>query len=545
MKIYSEEQMLDVNVRKALIDAINQPSNQKRKNEAKRRHEVYKDQTMKYVMKQLQNEGLKPKTLTLMQNRASNISIAKKVVNKLAKCYKHGVQRDAGTEQVTNQVDLLATLIQFNSGQKKADRYLRLQKNALLFFLPEECGDGKHILKQKVFSPWQYDAVENPRDIDRPIGIILSDYYGGEQAAVIKGGKQQVKGIDATAQKETVRGHSPIAEGASTINGEPAETYIFWGNKYHFTMNKKGEIIAALSPEDLLNPIQMLPGVAMAKERDEGFWAGGGEDLVDGAILVNTQITDMNAILFMQGWGQMVIIGQKGQIPKEMETGPHHAMVLNHNAKKGESPPKVEVVSSNPPVEAWMNSIEQYCALLLSTNNLAPGSISGKLDASNFPSGIAMLFEHSESTEDVTDSQHEFMIAERMEWKILAAWYNYYHERNALIEDYMVVGRFPDPAKLEVKAKFNPASQFVSEAERLDNMKKKKELGIVRMVELVMQENPGITEEEAIEKLVKIRKEAVEAARAMAKMGLGPDGKKQPPADPNKEEEDDADEDDT
>lgn len=518
MKLYSEEQILDPIVRKEIIKAILDTSNQKRKNEAKRRHEVYKDQTIKYVMKKLQNEGLKPATLTLMENRASNISIAKKVVNKLAKCYKDGVRRDAGSDQINLQVDLLNTMLQFTSSQKKVDRYLRLQKNALAFFLPEAIDEGKFVLKMKVFSPWQYDAIENPKDPDCPIGIILSDFYNPQVQSVITGGANQTTGIEATGPKQTVgRDPAPIAEGYATTEAMPAEQYIFWGNKYHFTMDKNGQIINAISPEGLLNPIGMFPGVTMAKERDDGFWAGGGDDLIDGAILINTQITDMNAILFMQGWGQLVITGPKGSVPKQMETGPHHAMVLTYNPKKGEQMPKVDVVSSNPPIDAWMQAIEQYCALLLSTNNLAPGAISGKLDATNFPSGIAMLFEHSESTEDVEDAQHEFAVAERKEWKVIAGWYNYLYDRNALNEDWSVVGRLPEPGKLEVVVKFNPANQFIPESERLDNMRKKKDLGITTQLDMLMQENPGMTEEEATAKLMEIKKEQEEAAARMAK----------------------------
>lgn len=527
--------MLDLATRKAVVDSINQSSNQKRKNEAKRRHEVYKDMTQKYVMKKLQNENLKPETLTLMQNRASNISVAKKVVHKQARAYKYGCTRDAGSEFVTTQIDGLAEMLRFNSGQKKADRYLRLQRNALLWFVPEKVGynmeGGEQFgLKMKVFSPWQYDAIDNPKDIDCPIGIVLSDYFDPVQSSVITGGPNQVQGVDATTAAPT-DGRRPVAQGAYATESMPSETYIFWGNKYHFTMDKNGQIIGAISPADLLNPIGMIPGVPMAVDRDEGFWAGGGDDLIDGAILINTTVTDMNAILFMQGWGQLVITGPKGCVPKQMETGPHHALILTHNPKKNEKPPTVTVVSSNPPIEAWMKATEQYAALLLSTNNLAPSSISGKLDASNFPSGIAMLFENAESTEDVGDSQNEFAVAERQEWKIAGAWHNYLYDRNSLTDEAKALGKLPEPQKLVVNTKFNAAKQTISEKERLENMKLKKDLGIVRMVELIMEENPGMTEKEALEKLTKIQGERMEEQRRMAKeLGLQPGQKPgQPP----------------
>jgi len=523
LKIFNEDQLLDPKVRKQIITGILSSSNQARKNEAKRRHEVFKDQTMKYVMKKLENEGLKDSTLTLMQNRASNISVAKKIVNKKAKAYKHGVSRDAGSEFLNGQISLLAELLDFNVKQKKIDRYLHLQRNALVMFLPEQidyddAGLPKYGIKMDVLSPWQYDVVENPRDRNCPLAVILSDYFDPKQSSVIRGGSNQVQGMDATSVSD---GDSGIAEGAAVTQQQTAEAFIFWTDKYHFTCDKNGQIISSLSPEDNLNPIGEIPGIGLAKERDEGFWAGGGEDLVDGAILINTQITDMNSILFMQGWGQLVITGPKGCVPKQMETGPHHALVLT--TKPNEKEAKVTVVSSNPPVDAWMRAIEQYAALLLSTNNMAPSSMASKLDASSFPSGIAMLFEQAESTEDVTDSQHDFTVAERREWRLIAQWYNYYAERNGLCDSFAVVGALPAAEKLNVKVKFNPASQFVTEKERLENMKLKKDLGIVRQVELIMEENPGLTEEEAMEKLKKITAERMLAQQRMARE-LGTNG---------------------
>lgn len=509
MKLYNEDDLLKVQTRKQIIDGIRSSGNQARKAEARRRHELMKDKTVKYVIKKLEEENLKPATVQLMKNRASNISIMKKVINKLAKAYQYGVRRDAGSDIVNSQVDLLSTLLDFNNRMKKSDRFLRAMKNALLWFMPEFVGMGvdfneKWIVKALVMGPWEYDAVENAKDVDCPVAIVLSDYNPGY----------------ATPTPTDGRGAGVSGKGSTALQGSTADDnkqYIFWSNRYHFTCDKTGAIIGAASPPDLMNPIGEIPGIPMAVGRDDCFWADGGEDLPDGSILVNTMVTDMNAILYMQGWGQMVITGEKGSVPKQMETGPHHAMVLTHDSKKNQKPATVTVVNSNPPVDAWMRAVEQYVALLLSTNNLSPRVMAAKMDAVSFPSGIAMLIESADSTEDVTESQGEFARVERKAWKKYALWHNLYHDRKALDDEFQAVGRLPDPAALNVNPVYNKAAEVVSESEKLDNMKKKKDLAIVRQVELIMQDNPGMTEKEAEKKLLQIKEEQVAAAELEAR----------------------------
>ncbi len=515
MKIYSEEQILDLKVRKQIIEDINSGANVARKTEARKRNEVYKDNTIKYVLQKLANENLRKDTLTLMSNRATNVSICRKIINKLSRSYHSGVQREVAEKTVSESVSMLAMALGFDFKMKKADRYLHLQKNCLPWIMPELYEPGKWTIKLKVFGPWQYDAVENFKDHDCPVGIVLSDFVDSKSQWTPNSGQFQTQGFNASASASA---DSTIAPGPMvTDTCEKAETYIWWSKKYHFTFDKAGAIIASMSPADLLNPIGELPGVPMAKDRDDSFWAGGGEDLADGSILVNTMLTDLNAIMFMQGWGQMVIVAPKGGIPEKLESGPHSAMCFTYDSKKGEAPPDVKVVNSNPPVDSWMKSIEQTVALLLSTNNLSPSTVAAKLDAVNFPSGIAMLIEKSESTEDVKETQLQFALVERKLWSIYAKWHNLYHGIGQLWEDLAVVGKLPE--NLEVSAKFNPGGEVTTESEKLANMKAKWELGIVSKVELLMEENPGMSEEEAMAKLLKIQKEKLDSqASAGAQM---------------------------
>lgn len=516
MKLYSEEQILDVNIRKLIIEDIDSSANTSRRTESLKRQEVYKDNVIKYVLMKLQNEISDPETVRIMSNRATNISIMKKIVNKLSKVYAAGCTREAITNKKVNQdlsqsVSYLALLLDFDARQKKADRYSRFQKNCLPWFMPErvyaEDGTEKYVIKMKVFSPWQYDAIENAKDPDCPLGIVLSDFSGSAGSGVMSG-PNQVNSTDAV-RGVTYPNSALIAQGSNAYTTDKNKHYVFWTNKYHLTCNAKGEIITAITPEDYLNPIGVLPGYPMGIERDENFWATGGEDLTDGSILINTILTDMLGIQFIQGWGQLVITGPKGVVSRTMKGGPHHALIFEYDSQKGQDKPTVDMVSTEVNIAGWLQGVESLVAFILSTNNLAPSAVANKLDATNVASGIAMLIERSESTEDIKDRQGDFARAERREWQIYAKWHNRLLESGVLDDEFALVGALPED--MEVAVRFNQDPEVISESERLDNMQKKKDLGIVRQIELIMQDNPGISEEQAQAKLSEIMKERAAA----------------------------------
>lgn len=497
IKLVNDEQILNEQFRVAVIRDLEGSVNLARKREARKRYEVFKDQTVKWVIQKLRDEGLKDSTLKVMVNRASNISVCRKVINKLARCYSGGVKRDTGTETGNLVIDQLAQLLNFDQKQKKADKYRKLFKNALSLIVPELLyteGERQVFgIKKKIFGPHQYDVIESARDAECAGAIILSDYDENSLASL------------PVQNNSTSLSYQAKKEGAQSSLGKK-KFYIWWTAKYHFTTDEQGKVLASLSPEGLLNPIGELPAVTYAEDQDGNYWAEGGEDLVDGSILINTLLTDMFAIAYMQAWGQLVITGKK--IPEVLEGGPHSMLVLTYD--DGDPEPKVSVVSANPPLAEWRACIEQLVALLLSTNDLAPSNVSVKLDASSFPSGIAMLIEKSQATGSIESTQREFAAGERKEWRVVKAWHNYLFERKALDDEYSAIGVIPK--ELEVSAKFLDTKEVTTEKEKLETIKLRKELALNTQVELIMLDNPSMTEEEAKQKLLKLAKERTENA---------------------------------
>ena len=78
--IFRDEDILNPDFRLAIIKEIEGDENRARKAKALRRFEVFRDQVVKYVMQRLRAQGFKESTIQVMLQRASNISICKKIV---------------------------------------------------------------------------------------------------------------------------------------------------------------------------------------------------------------------------------------------------------------------------------------------------------------------------------------------------------------------------------------------------------------------------------------------------------------------------------
>lgn len=528
-KLINEDQLLDLAFRKLVIEEITGSENRQRKTRELRKYEIYKDNTRKWVIESLTRE-LSPETVAQMENRASNISIARKIVDKLARSYVGGVERKVEDKTSQSSIDELGRLLEVNAAMKKGDRYLELFKNTMVQVIPEKIDVllEKYRLKLRVLPPFMYDVIEDVLNPEKPRVVVLTDFIERNRLdiAIPEGTDGRGVGLIQPAFSSGDRRDQTIADSPEDAGQQPNKrTFIWWSDKYHFTTDSNGEIIAQLTPEEQLNPIQKLPFVNLAEDQDGEFWARGGDDLVDGSILINVLLTDLFGIANAQGWGQMVIKGKN--LPKVIKGGPHRAIVLDY--EEGDPVPDVTFQTSNPPLDAWMRMVEQYVALLLSTNNLAPSNIASKLDASTFPSGIAMLIEQSESTAEVEDKQKLFADVEPKLWDVIKLWHDFYFERKALIDELMAVKKFSDSS---VVVKFSQSKPPITEQEKINNLKARKDLGIDTMVDLIRLDNPQLTEKEAEEKLMRILEEKLKLQSQRQDLGLPT-----PPTDPNKQDQ--------
>ena len=415
MRIRNERDLLNPSVRKQIIDEILGSENQKRKDEAYRRYLSNKDQTDKFVIEMLL--GLfDQSTVENMAYSVTNVSLVRKVIDKLARVYNNGVTREVENDVAdTEKIQELEDLLEFNTKLKTVNKYLKLNRNTVCYIKPcvEIDSFDNSIYKPKLLplSPHLYDAIEQSSDRTKPMVYVLSNYEVRDKRAVSL--EPAKEGRTINTPQPTPKGDgsdqaiADLKEDESTDDRE----FIFWSDSYHFTCNVKGAVILNGMPredvleEEIENPIGEMPFVNFAIDQDNSFWAEGGKDLVDGGVLINSMLSNINHIAIVQGYGQFYMKGK--DLPRNVLLGPDKAIVLEY--EEGEPVPEIGFLSSSPPLAELRQIVEMQTALVLTTNNLSTSGVSTQLNGSNSAaSGISMIIDKSESQEDVNDQQQVF-----------------------------------------------------------------------------------------------------------------------------------------
>jgi hypothetical protein len=496
MILSKEEQLLDPAIRKAIIQEINGSENKARKSEMYKRYQCYKDQTKIYVRNQLLRQ-FDSNSVNEMEYALSNLGLVRKVIDKLARVYKYGVDRNFADGGEDDSIDTVEKELDVDANMKKTNRFFKLFKNTSLYIRPMPLEDGKLAPKLTPMAPYLYDVIELSGEREKALAYILSDYK--PELNEMMGIRPNTDGrVGSVGTQVRASGDNIDQIIADSQGDEHSGQYVWWTNGLHFVTDEHGNIIS----ENTENEIGELPFVNYAEDQDGSFWAIGGDDLTDGGILVNSMITNINHIAITQGYGQLVVTGK--DIPKTIKVGPNKAVRLTH---EGEDPvPTFEFKSANPPLDQLRALVEMYVALLLTTNNLSTSGVSSNLNGGgSFPSGIAMMLDKAESMEDVEDQRQVFLDNEPHVWRIIGKWLNLLGSRKELPEELSGVSI---PEDKEISVQFEKPKAIETEKERLEVLKLKKDMGLVSMLDMIKDEY-DLNDEDAEKKLKAILEEKI------------------------------------
>ena len=477
--IKKEEQLLDPAFRKAAIEYFEDVENSARKVEAKRRYDVFKDKTKKYVLEQMQEESSDKTIVTEIKNRTSNVSFCRKIIDKKSQVYKEGVRRTIEGEKPQKQYDQLFDLLNIDSIMKKTNEYVELFKNTLVQVMGYEdyTAQDKWKMRLQVWAPYLYDVIadHNDRELMR---VAVFSYFAPSDT------QHKEFGQSGNRESETFKG--------STIN--QAKEYVWWSTKFHFTTNEKGIIIEGKQGDELLNPIGAIPFIDFSVGKDGSYWAEGGEDIIDGAILLNILLTDLYYIAKYQGMGIGYFFGRG--VPSPIKVGASAFVTLD--MQEGDPTPQMGFATSSPPIQDHLSLIEQYVAFLLSTNSLEPGTVDGKLSGASASSGIQEMVKRSEMTEDIEAQREMYRDNEPELLRVISKWHNLLLSQNNLNDKFKAVGKIPED--IELTLKFNKPEVFKTEKEELDIIDQRMDIGLDSFIDAILRDNPDLTVKEAEEK---------------------------------------------
>lgn len=518
MKIFNEEDILNEEYRQEVIAEIEGDENIKRKKAMKKRYEVYKDNTKMYVLEMMKAESNDKQITEEIMHRVANVSFARKIIDKKAMVYKDGVKRDILSKSKNNQkqIDAIVDHTNFNSLMKKINRYVELFKNALGSVLPYKCPKtGKYYYRPTVMMPFLYDVIEDFHNPEIP-RVIITSYYSNNTSSYAytpenQSGMRELDGAPVVPFRAGDGIDQIIADSPSDENIDKKE-YIWWSNLYHFTTNQKGEIIQGKQEPDLVNPIGELPYHNFSKDQDGHFWAVGGEDIIDGSILLNMLMSDLFYIAKYQGMGIGYMFG-KG-VPKNAKVGASSFITME--VEEGDPTPQLGFASSNPPIQAHLDMIESYVAYLLSTNKLEAGTVQASLSAASATSGVHEMIKRAENMDDIQDQREIYRDGEPVMFRLMAKWHNLYLESDQLKDELAELGKIDED--LKVGTKFPDPQPFVTEKEKLEIIQKRLDIGIDSMRDSIIKDNPDLSEKDADDKLLRILEEKLKDSSAKMKL---------------------------
>lgn len=505
MMLFKESDVLNEDFRKKVLQEIKGAENQARKERQYIRYQIYHDQVARYTIDLLAKQ-FDLSTIEEMRVSLTNVSLCRKIIDKLARVYSYGVERVLKSKRDQKKFDEFLKDINATSKMKKANRYLELHNNIWITLLPKPNKDAlgnviSYDLKLSIVPPFLFDVIEDYDDREKAKCLILSNFNPQDHIirsdAPERNGTRSANSIGSNSYDHGDNKDQIIAD--TPMDYDPkCQKYTWWTDSFHFVTDERGAIIAA--PDQLLNPIGEMPGVAINKDQDGEYYSVGGNDLVDSCLLANAMLTNINHIGIQQGYGQAYMIGKN--LPQELRIGPTKIVKLEQ-AGDGDNP-SFGFASSNPPLAELKELAVTQIALLLSTNNLSTSGVKVNLsNGADFPSGIAMMIDKAESTEDVQDQAQIFIDTEPELWEIAIKWLSLYRDKGLLSEDLADMS-FDLEGML---VKINDPTPIQSEGDKLDNLKKRKDLGINSMLDLIKLDHPEYTEEEAQAKLLSIQDE--------------------------------------
>jgi len=508
MRIMSEDEILKQDVRLKLIEQFESDENQRRKAQAFKAYECLKDKTINYVYESISRQ-FDADTVYEMTPHITNISIFKKVINKLAKVYSNGVIRSMGEDQQgTKQVEEAAKYLDMTTAMKKCNKYYRAFLNTLVFVKPLH-NEGLYDIAIEVKPPFHYDAVEDALNPHKALAIVLSDYDATRPTvfSIIDAAFANRGSNDSNIRQVFSRIYS-FFKPAIFNAADSKKEYIWWSKSYHFTTNARGEVI---SDGPGTNPILTIPFVNFTGEQDGCFWAEGGYDLVDTGIQINTQISNLNHIGLAQGHGQLYMTGEG--LPKSVKVGPNVAVQLEHT--KDQPDPTIGYLNANPQLGELRSNAEMSVALMLSTNNLSTSGFSVSMQGGkDFASGIALMIDKSESIEDIGEQSQIFVKAEPEVFDLARKWQDAYKASKSLTEGAQMM-EIPKDVKKNLQVKFPSPKPIMSESELLDVYKKRLDMKLNTRVDIIMRDDPSLSLESAIKKIAEIDEEKAAAMVAV------------------------------
>jgi hypothetical protein len=480
-----EEKLESIEYRQGIIAHINGQENLERKSSSLEDTEVYSGNIYPYVYKKFE-KIYKSETLNEIPI-VSTINISEKVINSTASIYKDAPVRafsDLSEDQM-EKMDKIYNDMWLDTKMLSANRYFKLQKQTHVMVIPKA---GK--LHARVIKQHQLDVVPFSNDPEAGEVYILTGF--DKSLSTLK--NDQGNGIDeeiadADDYKASVTRH------------------VVWSKNYHFVMNGRGEILT----EDIINPIGIIPIVEIAEDKDLEYFIQFVNNDTKFTVEYNEALSNQSLVVKMQGFSQAVMLAPEELMPQSVTVGPTKILKIITNGNI-EGDTDFKFVNPNSDLAGVQSHTESLLSQYLSSKGLDANAITGNASSNTHASGVSKLLAMVERFEASKDDLARFEQAEKSLYNVIKGWVN---NASSILDSKYVMGNINENSELSVVYKEPTAVQ--TEAEQLDVIERKIDLGLISRVEAIAKDR-NITVQEAQEILDGFEQTEVFQERSIAEV---------------------------
>lgn len=491
--------ILDINVRKVIIEGIRSEENKRRKAQSLAELEIFNDNITPYVKNYLSSFYSKE---TLAESPViSCINVCRRVVTQEASIYKERPIRifTNVTEDMAKTLEDIYAEIGMDSKLLRANQYYKLQRQTHVQLLPNKEGE----LHLRVLTNHNLDVV--PDDF-------MPEKY---EVYVLSGYDKSVNGYNVNINPSSDNMNQAV--GDTEDYKASLERYAWWSDEYNFITNGDGIIISGVNESDIINPLLETPIIEISDQKDLEYWQRQGAAVADFTVQFNAAFTDLSQIIRMQGFAQAWFKGAKGSIPQNLTIGTNHVLRLEIDPN---NPVETDFgfATPSPDVAGSISYLEMLLSSFLSSRGVDPKTISGKAEADKFSSGIERLLALLDKFEASKIDMAIFEKAEKEIFEVIKKMINTYVPAGILKYN---IGMIPEDAGVEVK--YIRPEMVQTETDKLALIEKKLELGLISDIEAI-----SIDRDIPLDAAKKIADNLMPVALANPAQQLGPDGQPLP-----------------
>ena len=408
----------------------------------------------------------------------SNLNIMRKVTDARARAYIEAPRRILDTETESEFYNEFLADMHSQFPLRTFDFYRNAYRYAALWFTFFTNKKGEREERLVALMPNQFTRVVNENGETEVFVVHLGN--GGMDSRTRTSGDGVDNVIQDSADDNNVRTLALWTDSQHTVvhideNNRVCGTKEIEGNESG--VNDLGVIPAAFSQEGdprnkpLLNP------------------------LASQTIEINYLMSVITTAMSTQSFGQYVVKHPAEQLlPDNMFSSMFSATDL---PQMGAEYPETtaEFINASPDIQGMINVFEKYVAEVLNEHDVTSGESSS--GGQSFTSGFHLALSKMDTNQVIENNQDLYRIVEQELYNICKAYLDKTGVKKLKTEKPIVHFAKPAPSK--------------SVKELLEEIKIKKDLGIITKPEILMMLNPNMTEDQAKAQIDKVKEESMEA----------------------------------